>query len=506
MGVEAGFTSNGTEDIRLSALFCDIKGYTVLSERMPPAKLGALLNEFYAEMSGVVQLHHGRIDKLLGDGLIAYFLEVEGEENYARNAVDCALAMQELAEELRPGWRDPRVNTDLRIRIGVATSEVSISVFQLPDHTESTMLGTGVVLAARLQEKSPVGGVLVCTRTYEATRDLFPYQRLVGVELKGYKDCVDAYALHHRQAAASQADGDHPESTDEGDSHTNKRRYPRQPCEYVVRYTVNGNTSRVQTLNVSRGGALLTADRHQEVGAQVRIETGIPTAAGAFPIHLDGEVVRCDYAPNGQSLIGVRFDEVRSGGEQTTAFFVDEIFGLSRLAADEEEHQSELPASDSLPEAGQWEVRFCEAEGLRPDIGGYFLRRLEHEVQRTKRYGREFACIAVQLVDADGADERLRDLTALGAALNSALRNTDEVVYVGSGRFIVLAPETLPERAVTLTKRLVESALHLLERLGESLEIRTGVVIFDGHNARSGVEVMQLALQKCRGETGADPT
>jgi class 3 adenylate cyclase len=132
----------------------------------------------------VIDGQFGVINKILGDGLIAFFT---GEEQALR-AVRAAVAIQKKARELRPKWQAAGDKADLRLRIGVATGIVSAGERKLRGHTEYSLDGEAVTLAARLQEKANAGGILISRESYEDVRESFTCGEMKGLELKGYDD------------------------------------------------------------------------------------------------------------------------------------------------------------------------------------------------------------------------------------------------------------------------------------------------------------------------------
>ena len=106
------------EDCELSILFCDIRGFTQISESMEARDVVALLNEFHGAMVDAIFRFGGTLDKYLGDGLLAYFNAPARQKDHAERAVRCALAMVEDLEDL---------NQD-RARSGAAPIRVGIGV------------------------------------------------------------------------------------------------------------------------------------------------------------------------------------------------------------------------------------------------------------------------------------------------------------------------------------------------------------------------------------------
>ncbi|NNE90648.1 MAG: HAMP domain-containing protein, partial [Verrucomicrobiales bacterium] len=107
-------------DVRdVTILFCDIRGFTHLTENMPPVAVIELLNRHMTALAAVVQEHGGVVDKFVGDEIMAVFGGLVETGNQAEDAARCALRMLEERERL-----NHETGTDIQIGIGIASGEV----------------------------------------------------------------------------------------------------------------------------------------------------------------------------------------------------------------------------------------------------------------------------------------------------------------------------------------------------------------------------------------------
>jgi adenylate cyclase len=140
----------GGEPMTVSLLFSDVKGFTGLSERLPPNELARVLGRYFEVMTAAIQGCGGTIDKYIGDAIMAVWNAPTPVADHARRACEAALAMQAAGEALfrSAEWegRPPLVT-----RIGLHTDEVLVGHFGAPDRLSYTCLGDGVNLAARLE-------------------------------------------------------------------------------------------------------------------------------------------------------------------------------------------------------------------------------------------------------------------------------------------------------------------------------------------------------------------
>jgi adenylate cyclase len=111
----------GGERRHLSILFADIMGFTSRAERSQPEPLVALLNTYMTAMTNVIFETGGVVDKLMGDGIMAFWGAPLAAKNPARDAIDCAIRM--IGELKNLAARDDRFS-EIRIGIGIATGDV----------------------------------------------------------------------------------------------------------------------------------------------------------------------------------------------------------------------------------------------------------------------------------------------------------------------------------------------------------------------------------------------
>ncbi len=138
----------GGDRRNLSILFADIVNYTGLSERTDPAALVALLNDYMTKMTDRILESGGVVDKIRGDGIMAFWGAPVDVPNHAQAAIDSALAM--LSELRTLQATDPRF-ADLDIGVGIATGEAIVGNFGGRNRFDYSVIGDTVNLASRLE-------------------------------------------------------------------------------------------------------------------------------------------------------------------------------------------------------------------------------------------------------------------------------------------------------------------------------------------------------------------
>jgi class 3 adenylate cyclase/tetratricopeptide (TPR) repeat protein len=170
----------------VTVVFGDLVGFTTLSETRDPEHIKNLVDRCFAQLALDVTNHGGRVDKVLGDGIIALFGAPLAHEDDAERAVRCALQMQ---QTLGAYARD--ASMPIQMRVGVNTGEVLVGALRAGG--DSTAMGDVVNTASRLQEAAAPGQVLVGPATYAATRNVLRYDHVGALSVKGRVEPVEAW-------------------------------------------------------------------------------------------------------------------------------------------------------------------------------------------------------------------------------------------------------------------------------------------------------------------------
>ena len=162
-------------------LFGDLVGFTSVAERLDPEQVKRLIDSCFEGLVAVVAEFGGRVDKLMGDAILALFGAPVTHEDDPERAVRAALRMQEVIREQ---------GGDLQMRIGINTGEVLVGTLAGTDYTA---MGDVVNTAARLQSAAPPGGVLVGESTHGPTSHTFQFEQFGTVQPKGREQSVEAW-------------------------------------------------------------------------------------------------------------------------------------------------------------------------------------------------------------------------------------------------------------------------------------------------------------------------
>ncbi len=192
-------TRPGEEERRLvSVLFADLSGYTAVAERMDPEAVREISDRCLRRLTREVTGNGGRVDKYMGDNIMAVFGAPLAHEDDAERAVRAGLAMQAAMSEINDDLHH-RYQVRFELRVGVNTGEVLAGGLV----ETYTVMGDAVNVASRLQEAGKPGTVTVGELTWRATRHCVDYGPLEPLLLKGKADPVAAWQAQdlRRQSA-----------------------------------------------------------------------------------------------------------------------------------------------------------------------------------------------------------------------------------------------------------------------------------------------------------------
>jgi adenylate cyclase len=190
---------------RVSVLFCDIRGFTTISEKLPPETVVQLLNEYFERMVEVVFRNNGTLDKFIGDGLMVIFGAPEDDPHQEEHALKTAIEMQQELRALAEKWKPEGLN--LRIGIGINSGPAIVGNIGSSRRMEYTAIGDTVNLASRLESatKELGVGILISEYTHNALRGSFRFRNMGSVHVKGRVEPVLTYSLEDSQPVVALA-------------------------------------------------------------------------------------------------------------------------------------------------------------------------------------------------------------------------------------------------------------------------------------------------------------
>lgn len=192
---------------QLTVMFCDMRGFTRLSERMAPVELQAFLNAVFSRLTRIISEHRGTIDKYMGDCVMAFWGAPVDTPGHAALAVEAALKMAAAVREINGTHRD-NGRPEISVGIGINTGLMSVGDMGSAVRRSYTVVGDAVNLASRLEGLSSHYGIeIVASAATQSAAPDFVWQELDLVRVKGKARAVRIFTPLGRMGDS--AEGSH---------------------------------------------------------------------------------------------------------------------------------------------------------------------------------------------------------------------------------------------------------------------------------------------------------
>jgi len=162
----------------VTVLFADLVGYTALSEHLDPERVKRLIDASFEGLIADIAEFGGRVDKVLGDGILALFGAPAAHEDDADRAIRAAMQMHETLARFVAD--QPDFDVPLQLRIGVNTGVVVVG--NVSGTADYTAMGDVVNVASRLQMLAEPGGILIGDATAALASDEILREPIEGLE------------------------------------------------------------------------------------------------------------------------------------------------------------------------------------------------------------------------------------------------------------------------------------------------------------------------------------
>ncbi|MTI11318.1 adenylate/guanylate cyclase domain-containing protein [Rhodospirillaceae bacterium RKSG073] len=190
---EAMLKSQGTltpQNVEGTVLFCDLEGFTSLSEKLEPQTIVELLNNFFTDMVEVIEFHGGIITQFQGDAILAVFNVPIEDPDHAAHAIQAGNAMLNIVNNKR------YLGHSLRCRIGINTGTMVAGNVGAESRMNYTVHGDAVNTAARLENMNKqFGSHILISETTKALAPDFNYKKLGEADIRGKEQPVSLYTM-----------------------------------------------------------------------------------------------------------------------------------------------------------------------------------------------------------------------------------------------------------------------------------------------------------------------
>ncbi len=180
----------------VTVLMSDVRGFTTLSERLPPAAITEIMNEYFTVMVEVVLAHRGTVSDFIGDGLMVVFGAPLDDREHAAHAVATALGMQRALADLNARWQARGAPT-LAIGVAINTGEVFAGTMGSPRKKKYAVVGDPVNATARIEGLNRELGtaILISGTTRAAVGDRVRVRDRGRVQVKGRTQAIEIFEL-----------------------------------------------------------------------------------------------------------------------------------------------------------------------------------------------------------------------------------------------------------------------------------------------------------------------
>ena len=175
----------------ITALFCDLRGFTGFSERSDPEDVMSLLREYHAAIGEIIIKYSGTLEHYAGDGVMVFFNDPIPVPNPALQAVQTALEMRMAIESLTEKWR--RLGHELGFGVGIAHGFATLGTIGFEGRFDYAAIGTVSNVASRLCDEAKPGQILISPRVLMAVEDAVSVEPVGEFKLKGISLPLAAY-------------------------------------------------------------------------------------------------------------------------------------------------------------------------------------------------------------------------------------------------------------------------------------------------------------------------
>lgn len=177
----------------LTVMFCDMRGFTAMSEKMEPQTLQALLNNVFSRLTEIIRSNRGTIDKYMGDCVMAFWGAPVESPDHAHSGVKAAMEMANAVRAMNHQHREAGL-PEIGVGIGLNTGTMCVGDMGSNIRRSYTVIGDAVNLGSRLEGLSKTYGVdIVVSETTRRQANDFLWQELDLVRVKGKAQAVSIY-------------------------------------------------------------------------------------------------------------------------------------------------------------------------------------------------------------------------------------------------------------------------------------------------------------------------
>ncbi len=184
----------GGEAREITLLMSDLRGFSALTSKMSPEQVITFLNRYLGKMVEILLDHHGTIDEIIGDGILAFFGAPEPMGDHQARAVSCALEMQAAMEGIN-ALNEAEGLPHLEMGVAVHTGNVVVGNIGSERRSKYGAVGSDVNFTGRIEGFTLGGQLLISHATYQALADAVDVKKVLEVQMKGFPGKVPLYDI-----------------------------------------------------------------------------------------------------------------------------------------------------------------------------------------------------------------------------------------------------------------------------------------------------------------------
>jgi class 3 adenylate cyclase len=177
----------------VTALFCDLRGFTAFTEASEPEEVMAFLREYHESLGELIFQYEGTLERFLADGIMIIFNDPIPCPDHTERAVRLALDMRKKVEGLATDWA--RKGHALGFGIGIASGYATLGQVGFEHRREYTAHGSVINLASRLCDEAKLSQIVISQRAFGAVEQCVEASHIGQLSLKGFNRPIDAYEV-----------------------------------------------------------------------------------------------------------------------------------------------------------------------------------------------------------------------------------------------------------------------------------------------------------------------
>ena len=175
---------------QITAVFCDLRGFTSFAEQAEPEELFGVLGDYHRMMGAAIVEHGGTLEHFAGDGVMVFFNDPVLQPDHVERAVRMAVAMRQRFSPLAGDWR--RRGYELGLGIGIAIGYATLGRIGFEGRYDYGAIGNVVILASRLSSAAAADQILNSQRARAMVAGVIEVEPVDDLNLKGFSRPVPA--------------------------------------------------------------------------------------------------------------------------------------------------------------------------------------------------------------------------------------------------------------------------------------------------------------------------